>query len=42
MDEFDELMNIVFIFGCLMLVKLKDVFKGVGKELFEGLKDIKE
>jgi hypothetical protein len=41
-DELDELMNTAFTFGRSTLAKLKDVSKGVGKELSEGLKDIKE
>ena len=41
-DELDELMNTAFTFGRSTLAKLKDVSKGVGKELSEGLNDIKE
>ena len=38
----NELVNTAFTFGRDTLEKLKDVSKGVGKELAEGLRDIKE
>jgi len=40
--ELDELMNTAISFGRSTFERLKDVSKGVGKELTEGLQDIKE